>query len=446
VELLAAVAVARFASLPIAVAASVAMGVIAELMAWNFSNPAPLYLTLLVIVGGVLLLQRARQSRAEQEVAGGYLASREARPVPDELRHVPVVQNWKGGLIGLISVAALILPLALDAGRVELLSVIFIYGLVSLSILILTGWAGQISLGQWAIAAVGAYVTAILASHGVFFLLAITVGGLAAAGVSVGIGVPALRLRGLYFAATSLAFSLAATALLLDPNLLGRFLPSTLARPNFLGFSLDNQSAFFFLCLAVLIGAVVMVKGVRRSRTGRVLIACRDNEQAAQSFGVSLLGARLQAFALAGFLAGVAGGLFAFQERAVQAAGFDPLTSIWLFLDTVTGGLGSILGAVLGSFYYGIVYLFSSSPIVLILTSGIGVLLVLLLFPGGLASLWYLARDATLRRIAVRYRIVVPSLLADRARDGIDARAEIAPKTGRGGVEFVPVRYRVKED
>jgi branched-chain amino acid transport system permease protein len=264
--------------------------------------------------------------------------------------------------------------------------------------------------------------------------------------VSVAIGLPALRLRGLYFAATSLAFSLAATALLLDPNLLGRFLPSKLDRPDFLGFSLDNQSAFFFLCLAALIGAVIMVKGVRRSRTGRVLIACRDNEQAAQSFGVSLLAARLQAFALAGFIAGVAGGLFAFQERAVQAVGFDPLTSIWLFLNTVTGGLGSILGAVLGSFYYGSVYLFSSSPIWLILSSGLGVLLVLLVFPGGLASIWYSARDAALRRIAVRYRIVVPSLLADRARDGIDARAEIAPKMGRGGVEFVPVRYRVNED
>jgi branched-chain amino acid transport system permease protein len=446
VELLAAVAVARFASLPIAVAASVGVGVIAQLMGWNFSNPAPLYVALLVIVGGVLLLQRARQSRAEQEVAGGYLASREARPVPEELRHLSVVQNWKGALIGLISTAAVILPFALDTGRVSLLAVIFIYGLVSLSILVLTGWAGQISLGQWAIAAVGAYVTAILASHGVFFLLAIALGGLAAAGVSVGIGIPALRLRGLYFAATSLAFSLAATALLLDPNLLGRFLPSKLDRPDFLGFSLDNQSAFFFLCLAVLIGAVIMVKGVRRSRAGRVLIACRDNEQAAQSFGVSLLAARLQAFALAGFLAGVAGGLFAFQERAVQAVGFDPLTSIFLFLNTVTGGLGSILGAVLGSLYYGVVSLFSSSPIVLILSSGIGVLLVLLLFPGGLASMWYSARDATLRRIAVRYRIVVPSLLADRARDGVDARAEIAPKMGRGGAEFVPVRYRVRED
>ena len=446
VELLAAVAVARFASLPIAVAAGVAVGVVNAVMTWNFSNPAPLFVTLLLVVGGVLLLQRSRQSRAEQEAAGGYLASREARPVPDELRSLPTVQNWKGVLIALVSTAALILPFALDTARVDLLAVIFIYGLVSLSTLVLTGWAGQISLGQWAIAAVGAWVTAILASHGIYFLLAIAMGGLAAAGVSMAIGVPALRLRGLYFAATSLAFSLAATALLLDQGLLGRFLPSKLDRPDLLGFSLDNQSAFYFLCLGVLIGAVVMLKGVRRSRTGRVLIACRDNEQAVQSFGVSMLAARLQAFALAGFLAGIAGGLFAFQERAVQPAGFDPLTSIYLFLDTVTGGLGSILGALLGSFYYGIVYLFSASPIVLILSSGIGVLVVLLLFPGGLASMWYAARDATLRRIAVRYRIVVPSLLADRTRDGIDDRADIAPKMGRGGVEFVPVRYRVKED
>jgi branched-chain amino acid transport system permease protein len=446
VELLAAVAVARFASLPLAVGASIAVGVIAQLMSWNFSNPAPLYVVLLVIVGGALLLQRSRQSRAEQEAAGGYLASREARPVPEELRHLPVVQSWRNVLVTLLAGAALILPFALDTARVDLLAVIFIYALVSLSILVLTGWAGQISLGQWAIAAVGAYVTAILGSHGVFFLVAIALGGLAAAGVSVAIGVPALRLRGLYYAATSLAFSLAATAVLLDPNLMGGLLPRTLDRPNFLGFSLDSQSAFYFLCLAVLIGAVVMVKGVRRSRTGRVLIACRDNELAAQSFGISLTAARLQAFALSGFLAGVAGGLFAYQERAVQAIGFDPLISIYLFLNTVTGGLGSVLGAILGAFYYGAVFLFTGSPIVLILFSSVGVLAILLLFPGGLASIWFAARDATLRRIAIRYRIVVPSLLADRGGNGIDAPAQIAPKMVRGSPEFVPIRYRVDEN
>jgi branched-chain amino acid transport system permease protein len=446
VEILAAVAIARFASLPLAVAASIAIGVLGHVMSWNFPNPAPFDTALLVIIAGALLLQRTRQSRAEQEVAGGYLAAKEARPVPRELRHVPVVESWTRWLQVVIAVIVLGFPFAMNTAKVSLAAVVFIYALVCLSILILAGWAGQISLGQWSIGAVGAYVTAILAANGVFFLVAIAVGGVAGAAVSVAIGVPALRLRGLYYAVTSLAFSLAATSLLLQPTLLGRFLPGNLDRPDLLGFSLDDQRTFYFLSLAFLVGAVLMVMGVRRSRTGRVLIACRDNEQAAQSFGISLLAARLQAFALAGFITGVAGGLFAFQERGVQLINFDPMVSIYLFLDTVTGGLGSILGALLGALYEGSVYLiFSSSPVALIFSSGLGVLLVLLVFPGGLASVFYTARDATLRRVAVRYRIIVPSLLADRGPDGTDAKAEIAPKMGRAGTDFVPVRYRVKE-
>jgi branched-chain amino acid transport system permease protein len=446
VEILAAVAIARFASLPLAVAASVAIGILGEVMSWNFPNPAPFDATLLVIIAGALLLQRTRQSRAEQEVAGGYLAAKEARPTPRELRHVPVVESSTRWLQVVITVLVLGFPFAMDTAKVSLGAVVFIYALVCLSILILAGWAGQISLGQWSIGAVGAYVTAILAANGVFFLVAVGLGGVAGALVSVAIGVPALRLRGLYYAVTSLAFSLAATSILLQPTLLGRFLPSSLDRPDFLGFSLDDQRTFYFLALAFLVAAVLMVMGVRRSRTGRVLIACRDNEQAAQSFGISLMAARLQAFALAGFITGVAGGLFAFQERGVQPVNFDPPVSIYLFLDTVTGGLGSILGAILGALYEGAVYLiFSSSPVALIFSSGLGVLIVLLLFPGGLASVFYMARDATLRRVAVRQRIIVPSLLADRAADGTDAKAEIAPKHGQAGADFVPVRYRVKE-
>ena len=445
VEILAAVAMARFVSLPLAVAASIAIGILSAVMSWNFNNPAPLEIALFVVIGGALLLQRSRWSRADQEVAGGYLAAKEARPIPRELRHLPTVQSSAHWIQGIIALAVIGFPFALDTARVSLGAVVFIYGIVCLSILVLTGWAGQISLGQWSIAAVGAFVTAILAADGVFFLVALVAGGLAGALVSVAIGVPALRLRGLYYAATSLAFSLAATQVLLQPSWLGRFLPDSIDRPNFLGVSFDDGRAFYFVCLAFLCGAAFMVIGVRRSRTGRVLIACRDNEQAAQSFGIGLMAARLQAFALAGFLAGVAGGLFAYQERGVQQVGFDPLTSIYLFLDTVTGGLGSVLGAILGALYYGVVYLFSSNPIVLVLSSGIGVLLVLLVFPGGLASMWYAARDAALRRVAIRYRVLVPSLLADRGPDGLDARAEIAPKAAGSGAEFVPVRYRVKE-
>src|SRR4029077_19753298 len=164
---------------------AVAIGVIDQIFYWNFSSPVYFDGTLLLIIGGILLLQQSRQSRAEQEATAGYLAAREARPIPRELRNLPVVDGWVRW-VGII-VAALVLgyPFVMSPAQVSLGSVILIYTIIGLSLLILTGWAGQISLGQFALAAVGGYVAAVIAARlGLFMLGDLLVGGVAGAAIA----------------------------------------------------------------------------------------------------------------------------------------------------------------------------------------------------------------------------------------------------------------------
>jgi len=444
VQVTAAVVIARLVSIPLALVGALAIGVIEQVFLWNFSSGVPFDGALLLIIGGVLLLQQSRQSRAEQEATAGYLGAREARPIPQELRNLPVVDGavrWFG-----IGVAILVLgyPFVMSPAQVSLGSVILIYTIIGLSLLILTGWAGQISLGQFAFAAVGGYIGAVMASRlGLFMFGDLIAGGIAGALVAVLIGIPALRLRGLYLAVSTLAFANATTSVLLNPDALGRFLPSTLDRPTIAGFDLNDEKVFFYVCVVFVILSFGAVVGLRRSRTARALIACRDNEQAAQSLGINLLRLRLEAFALSGFMAAFAGALFAYHEHGVEPSAFAPEQSVSIFNIVVIGGLGSPIGPLLGSVYNGVFLLFSN-PILNLLSSGVGVLAVLLIFPGGLSAIFYSVRDAWLRRVAIRYRIVVPSLLADVREDALDTVAVIAPKTRPGGgTAFVPVRYRL---
>jgi branched-chain amino acid transport system permease protein len=169
----------------------------------------------------------------------------------------------------------------------------------------------------------------------------------------------------------------------------------------------------------------------------------RDNERAAQSFGLNLVRVRLATFAISGFLAALAGVLFAHHQREIDAQAFGPEQSITMFLMAVIGGLGSVSGVLLGAAYIGAVRIFGNEAVQL-LAGGAGVLVVLMFFPGGIGSLAYRLRDAWLRRVAIRYRVFVPSLLGDR-RLVESARAPLVPKlTPTGDEVAVPVRYRMR--
>jgi branched-chain amino acid transport system permease protein len=312
-----------------------------------------------------------------------------------------------------------------------------------MSLLVLTGWAGLVSLGQFAFAAVGAWTAA---ASGLPFPLAVLLGVLAGAAVAVVVGLPALRLQPLTLAISTLAFAAAVPAVLLNPDAFGRALPDELPRPLLLGIRLDSQRSFYYLALVVLALVVGAVTGLRRSRTARALLAGRDNEAAAQSFGISLLRARLQAFALSGGAAALAGALFAYQQTGVKTESFAVGTSLLVFTFTVIGGLGSVGGPLAGFALLAVLDLtVAGHPTVLALVNGLGGLLLLLAAPGGLAQVLLDVRDGVLRRIARRNGVAVPGL--DRGPAQSDGVAPIVPKTrSGGGTVFVPRTYALDGD
>jgi branched-chain amino acid transport system permease protein len=443
-KMLAVAVIARMVSLPIAAAGAVAFGILEQAVQWSFGSTTILDGSLVLLIGAILLLQRYRASRADVEQASAWKADREIRPVPSELRGLVVVQNWKRWIIAIGIIAALGFPWAMSSGQTNLAGVWMIYAMVGLSLLVLTGWAGQISLGQFAFAAVGGWIAA---ASRLPFPLAIVLATIGGALIAVIIGIPAIKLRGLHLAIMTLAFAVSTTAVLLDARYLGRLLPDSLGRPAFLGMRFDDERVFYYFTLLMLVGVNVVVMGIRRSRTARALIAARDNERAAQSFGIDIVRARLAAFAISGGIAAFAGALFAFHQHGVKAVEYPAETSVTMFLIAIIGGFGGIAGPQIGALYYGVLGLISKSAIVTYLgTGGVG-LLVLMALPGGLVGGAQRVRDSVLKRIAKRNRIVVPSLLADvRIDPHSRERAPILPKVrSGGGSDFVPERYRLAD-
>ena len=442
VRILTVVVVARLVSLPLAGLAALALGFLSAAVEFSVGGTNVLDGSLVVVISVLLLLQRRAATRTDVDTSSSYLAGRQARPVPRELRAVPSVRSLGRGLAGALVLVLLAAPFLLSPSQTSTVSTTLLFAVVGMSLLVLTGWAGLVSLGQIGFAAVGAYVAA---ASGLPFLLAVPLGGLAGAAVAVLVGLPALRLQPLTLAISTLAFAAAVPAVLLDPDALGRALPETLERPLLLGLDLEDQRVFYYLVLLVLVASVLGIAGLRRSRTARALLAARDNEPAAQAFGISVLRARLQAFALSGFLAAFAGALFAYQQAGVRAESFSVEQSLLVFTFTVIGGLGSLGGPLLGFAVLVLLSLTLTNPTLALIVNGLGGVLLLLLAPGGLAQLSLDARDALLRRIAARNGIAVPGL---GARDRLSGAgpAPITPQVRPGGgAVFVPQRYALDD-
>jgi branched-chain amino acid transport system permease protein len=255
--------------------------------------------------------------------------------------------------------------------------------------------------------------------------LAVLIAGLVGAGVAMIVSLPTLRLRGFFPAVTTLAFAMATTSYLLNPAYFTWVPVNRVARPDLFGvINLNSQPSYYYFCLACLALVVLGVRGVRRSRTGRVLLALRENERAAQSYGINVARAKLTAFALSGFVAGVGGCLYVYLLQAFDPTVFGPDQSFLVFTTAVVGGIGSLLGAALGAIYLEGGQWFLPGADWQALASAIGVLLVLMIVPGGLSDVAYRVRDGWLRWVATRRRLVVPSLLADRALEPQSAAAD----------------------
>jgi ABC-type branched-subunit amino acid transport system ATPase component len=212
------------------------------------------------------------------------------------------------------------------------------------------------------------------------------------------VGAGALRVRGLYLAVVTFAFALAASQYLYDrPILSGGFTDSVpLPRTDVFGIDVTSQRSFYYVTLVTLAVAVVVVARLRSTGIGRTTIAVRDNPDTASAYTVSTIRTRLRAFALAGGLAALGGSLLATNVQSIPSDRyFEVADSLLLVSMVVIGGLGSVAGAVLGAVWVvGLPSFFPDNELVPLLTSSVGLLVLLLYFPGGLVQIGYGAREA----------------------------------------------------
>ena len=443
---LAAAVVGRMENIPLTVCAALGLQIFESSVFFAFSQTSIVDLAVLAVILGGLLVQRKQLARAE-DTGGTWSATDEIRSTPKELAGIPSVRKGARVVGGVVAVFLLAYPWVASPGQTNLGSLFAIYGIVAVSLVILIGWGGQISLGQFGFVAVGALMGGAMTAKWHWpFLVALVAASLVGSAVAVLLGLPALRIRGLFLAVTTLAFAVVCATVLLNPRYFGFLIPHVVTRPKFFFINTEDERAYYYLCVLGLAFAVFAAQGLRRSRTGRVLIAMRDNSRAAQSFGVNLVRTRLATFALSGFIASFAGVLFAHHQHSVSPTAFPPDMSIQMFAMSVIGGLGSVTGVLTGPLYIGFANIVITNSFGQLLAGALGLLLLLLFFPGGLGALAYSMRDSFLRRVAIRNRIMVPSLLADyKVVEGELPRVPLAPKfNDTGGTVIIPRKYRLK--
>ena len=286
-------------------------------------------------------------------------------------------------------------PAVLRVDQVIKANAVIAFALACVSLVVLTGWAGQISLGQVAFFAIGAATSACVTSRWhVDLTLALLVGAATGAIAALAVGLPALRLQGLYLAVTSLVFAVTVTAWLLNDRFFEWVPSDRIERPPLFGrISVDDSARYYFYSLAVLAIVAVVLRRLRASAIGRAIIAVRDNEPAAAAFAIGTVRVKLTAFAISGAVAGIGGALFVHLNQSFDLASYDAGESLDVFVASVVGGLGSLAGAVLGALFLWGVRWFVPANEWRFLASASGVLLVLLLLPGGLVGLLARLRD-----------------------------------------------------
>jgi branched-chain amino acid transport system permease protein len=428
---LAAAVVARMESLPVAFVAGIGLGVMEAIIGWNTpGSPTVQYVAFLVVILAALLLQSGKLSRAQEGATSTWSSLGVVKPIPVELRHLPEVAWAKRVLIGLVVLAFVFIPAGWSPSNQYLAAVAIVWALAAVSLVILTGWGGHISLGQFAIVGVGALVAGNLIQHwNLDLFLVLILSGAAGAIVSLVVGLPALRIRGLFLAVTTLAFAVALDQYVLNFNNFPDLIPTEVGRPMLLErFDLTQGHTMYVTCLVFLGLAVLAAQGLRKARAGRVMIATRDNQRAADAAAVPTTNVKLAAFLVAGVISGVAGGLHVVIVSSLNPGTYPPSDSLTVFATSVIGGLGSVGGALMGVLLFrfldtmtflGDVPLFGN--IRPLLTGGM-LLIVLLVLPGGLGQLVQSTRDRLLRRVAERRGILVPSLVADK-REGAQDHA-----------------------
>ena len=253
------------------------------------------------------------------------------------------------GLLVLLLLAA---PWALSEYALAQLTFVLIYSVVGLGLMLLAGFTGLFSIGHAAFLGVGAYTQAVLSNAGWPFPLSLAAAALLSSAVGVVVGLPALRVKGIYLGIATLAFGfIVEEALARWESVTGGNAGMHVKAPSIGAWKIDSDLEFYFLCLAVALLATLAVLNLLRSPTGRAFVAIRDSEVSAQSMGIHLARYKTLSFAISAALAGLGGALYAHKIQFLSPDQFSIVQSIDLLLMVVIGGLGSVHGAFLGAIF-----------------------------------------------------------------------------------------------
>ena len=387
---LAAAAIARFSNYAVAVGVATAIGVVEQVFATNPDAKGVIELVILAAVV-IALLSSSSGLRAPLENWGQRSLPRR---LPDAYRRIPLIRVMTP-LAGIAALgAAACVPLVANGSQALDATIVICLAIVGISVVVVTGLGGQLSLAQFAYAAVGAAVS-IRVSADLGFLVGVAVGAVFAAIVSCALALPALRVRGLQLGVASLIFAVVTTSWLLDRSfLLGGADPAV--RPSFeiVGIDTSSSRGYYWIALVALVVVMAFTQRLRSGAWGRVVVAVRDNEDAARALAVSARSIKLQTAAVGGLIAGIGGAVYGHSLSNIAPVNFPVQSSIDAVTVAVIGGLGSLIGPIIGALYLiGIPAFFSPTPEA---TSALaGAWLVLIVYQqGGVAALgrWVLDR------------------------------------------------------
>ncbi|MCL4745673.1 MAG: branched-chain amino acid ABC transporter permease [Burkholderiaceae bacterium] len=255
---------------------------------------------------------------------------------------------WYGLLLALL----LLSPAVLPEYWLAQLTFVLIYSVVGLGLMLLAGFTGLFSIGHAAFLGVGAYTEAVLSNAGVPFPVSLAAAATLSALVGVVVGLPALRVKGIYLGIATLAFGIIVEeGLARWESVTGGNSGLSVKPAHLAGWQFASNEAFYYLCLGVIVLCTLAVLNLLRSPTGRAFVAIRDSEVSAQSMGIHLARYKTLSFAVSAALAGLGGALYAHKIQFLSPEQFGIIHSIDLLLMVVIGGLGFVHGAFLGAIF-----------------------------------------------------------------------------------------------
>ncbi len=255
---------------------------------------------------------------------------------------------WYGLLVVLLVAA----PWLLTEYSLAQLNLVLIYAIAGLGLMLLAGFTGQFSLGHAAFLGVGAYAQAYFTQAGIPFVAALALSGALSAFAGIVVGLPALRLKGIYLGMATLSFGFIIEEVFARwESVTGGNAGKSVGAIQLAGYDLGSGAGFYFVCLTVTVLCTLGILNLLRAPTGRAFVAIRDSEISAQSMGIHLAYYKTLSFSISAALAGMAGALYAHNLRFISPDQFNLLQSIDLLLMIVIGGLGSVHGVFLGAIF-----------------------------------------------------------------------------------------------